>query len=75
MSIVEKFQSFIVLGSVVLGLVLGQIKIIEAYSDYFITPFLMIMLLGVFLQIPISQLKTSFKNIRFTTTSLCMNFV
>lgn len=75
MNAVEKFQSFIVLGSVFLGLVLGQIKVIEGYSNYFITPFLMIMLLGVFLQIPLSQLRTSFRNIKFTTVSLIVNFI
>ena len=75
MNAVEKFQSFIVLGSVFLGLALGQVEAIEAYSNYFITPFLMIMLLGVFSQIPLNQLKTSFRNIKFTMVSLCVNFI
>lgn len=75
MGIAEKFQPLIILTSVFLGLILGQINSIQHYSEYFITPFLMIMLLGVFLQIPLNHLRNASKNIRFTVSSLSINFI
>lgn len=74
MNIIEKLQPVIILMSVVLGVILGHIQGIGLYAEYFIVPFLMIMLYGVFLQIPVGEIKKSFKNTKFTTSSLIMNF-
>ncbi|MFP4655863.1 MAG: arsenic resistance protein [Methanohalobium sp.] len=71
----EKYQSLVILGSVVLGLVLGQIPVVGMYAEFFIVPFLIIMLCGIFLQIPLNQLKNSFRNFRFAGISLSINFI
>lgn len=71
----EKYQSLVILASVVLGLLLGQIPIVGMYAEFFIVPFLIIMLCGIFLQIPLNQLKNSFKNFRFAGVSLAINFI
>ncbi len=75
MKIYEKYQSILILISVVLGVMLGKIENLAQYVDQLIVVFLMIMLYGVFLQIPLEHLKDSFKNTRFTLTSLMMNFI
>lgn len=75
MGAIEKYQSFFILGSVIVGLILGQSTIIQNYAALFIVPFLMVMLYGIFLQVPLSQLKNSFKNWRFASVSAIINFI
>lgn len=75
MDSVNKFQSLIILIMVVLGIVLGQIYVVQVYSEYVIMPALMIMLFLVFIQIPLKDIKDSFKNIKFTVTSILINFI
>ena len=72
---VNKFQSVIILGMVFIGIVLGQINIIQVYSQYLIMPALMIMLFLVFIQIPLKDITKSFKNLKFTLTAVCINFI
>ncbi|MBC6002582.1 arsenic resistance protein [Paraclostridium tenue] len=72
---VNKFQSFIILFMVFIGIILGQIDLIQAYSEYLIMPSLMAMLFLVFIQIPIKDITKSFKNMKFTLTSICINFI
>ena len=47
---INKFQSLVILFMVALGILLGQIGFVQEYSEYLITPFLMVMLFLVFLQ-------------------------
>ena len=75
MDSVNKFQSLIILIMVVLGIALGQIYVVQVYSEYVIMPALMIMLFLVFIQIPLKDIKDSFKNIKFTVTSILINFI
>ncbi|RXT03901.1 arsenic resistance protein [Ammoniphilus sp. CFH 90114] len=75
MSLLEKFYSIIILLSVVLGLGLGNFMIVANDADLFIVPLLIGMLYITFLQIPIEDIKDSFKNIRFTYATVIMNFV
>ncbi|MGM9531230.1 arsenic resistance protein [Intestinibacter sp.] len=75
MESVNKFQSFIILFMVVIGILIGQIEFIQTYSEYLITPFLMIMLFLVFLQIPLKDIVNSFKNLKFTLTAVAINFI
>ncbi|MEC2072681.1 arsenic resistance protein [Alkalihalophilus marmarensis] len=75
MSIIEKLYSIIILAAVILGLSLGQVDLIRIHAESLIVPFLLAMLYITFLQIPLDQLKKSFKNIKFTSTSLLLNFV
>lgn len=48
---INKFQSFVILGMVLIGIMIGQISFIQVYSEYVIMPALMIMLFLVFIQI------------------------
>lgn len=75
MSLLEKLYSFIILLSVVLGLGLGNFMTAANYAELFIVPLLIGMLYITFLQIPIEDIKDSFKNIRFTYATVVMNFV
>lgn len=75
MSLLEKFHTPIILLAVILGIVLGQITIIEVNADNFIVPFLFLMLFGLFLSIPIKDLKSAFSNVKFAGTSLSINFL
>ena len=72
---VNKFQSFIILFMVFIGIILGQIDLVQEYSEYLIMPSLMAMLFLVFIQIPIKDITKSFKNMKFTLTSICINFI
>ena len=72
---INKFQSLVILGMVFIGIILGQINFIQVYSEYIIMPSLMIMLFLVFIQIPLKDITKSFKDIKFTLTSVCINFI
>lgn len=72
---INKFQSFIIFAMVLLGILIGQIDIIHTYSEYLIMPSLTIMLFLVFIQVPIKEIGNSFKNLKFTLTSVIINFV
>lgn len=72
---INKFQSLIILLMVLIGIILGQINIIQIYSEYIIMPSLIIMLFLVFIQIPLKDITKSFKNIKFTLTAVLINFV
>lgn len=65
---INKLQSFTILGMVLLGILLGQIAPIQTYSEYLIMPSLTIMLFLVFIQVSLSGIGSSLKNIKFTST-------
>jgi ACR3 family arsenite efflux pump ArsB len=75
MSKLEKYQTLIIFAAMPLGLLLGQIKIIETYADNFVTPFLFIMLFGAFLNIPLKDYRKAFSNVRFSITTIGINFI
>ena len=75
MSILEKLQTLIILLAVGIGLVLGQISVIEFNAKHFIVPFLLLMLYGLFLTIPIKALGKAFLNTKFAGASLTINFI
>ncbi|MBB6451375.1 ACR3 family arsenite efflux pump ArsB [Geomicrobium halophilum] len=75
MNILEKFQTVIILIAVGAGLLLGQFTLFEQNAEFFIIPFLLLMLYGLFLAIPLKDFKDAFKNIRFLNTSTIINFV
>ena len=68
-------RSLVIIGSVAAGILLGQIDVFNLYSAHLIEPFLMIMLFGVFLQIDMTGLKKSFKNVRFASLTVLINFI
>lgn len=75
MSKLEKYQTLIIFAAVPLGLLLGQIRIMEQYAENFVTPFLFVMLLGAFLNISLKDYRKAFSNVRFTITTILINFI
>lgn len=58
-----------------IGLALGQNANVAKVATHFITPFLMVMLFGIFLQTPVNSLKEGFKNGKVLKLSLIINFL
>lgn len=75
MSTLEKIQTFIILAAVIFGVILGQFNMIHMHSEKFIVPFLFLMLYGLFLSIPLNDIKNGFRNLKFAGTSLGINFI
>ncbi len=75
MGLIEKLYTVIIFGAVIIGISIGQIDLIQVNAESFIVPLLVAMLYITFLQIPIEEIKTAFKNIKFTYTSVIINFV
>ncbi len=75
MSLLNKFQSLLVLAAVVAGLALGQITGVGPTAGGFVVPFLMLMLAVVFLHVPLRGLGAAFRNLRFTGWCLGVNFI
>ena len=75
MTLLERFQSLIILSAVLAGLGLGQVSWIAQHSGQLILPFLVMMLVGVFLHVPMQDLVSAFRNRKITTLSLLINFV
>ncbi|MFA9457344.1 arsenic resistance protein [Halalkalibacter sp. AB-rgal2] len=74
MNLLEKSYTFLILAAVIIGLGVGQINGIHLYAEAAITPLLMLMLYLTFLNIPIADMTKAFQNIRFTYTSIIINF-
>lgn len=75
MSLLEKLYSIIIFFAVVSGISIGQVELIRMNAESLIVPLLVAMLYITFLQIPIEEIKKAFKNIKFTYTSITINFV
>ncbi|MFC5713652.1 arsenic resistance protein [Thalassorhabdus alkalitolerans] len=75
MNLLEKLYTFIIFLAVLIGIGIGQTELIRANAESFIVPLLVAMLYITFLQIPMEELKKAFKDIRFTYTSVIINFV
>ncbi len=75
MSLLEKLHTLIVLVAVISGLLAGQVHIIEVYAENLIVPFLILMLYGLFLAIPLKALKKAFSNAKFAAASIAINFI
>jgi len=75
MGLLDKLQTIIILFAVGLGLLLGQVNIIEQYAETLVIPFLFLMLYGFFLTIPLRQLKKAFSNIKFLGANTIINFI
>ncbi|MEK4567005.1 arsenic resistance protein [Alkalihalobacillus sp. FSL R5-0424] len=75
MNIMEKLQTVIILFAVGLGLLLGQLSIFEQHAESFIIPFLLLMLYGLFLTTPLDGLKKAFKNTKFLSANVILNFI
>lgn len=75
MELINKYQTSLIFTAVLLGLVLGSFSQSNAIAAKLITPFLMIMLYGLFLSLPVSELKSALKNLRFLVAGLAINFL
>ena len=75
MGILDKLQTVIILIAVGLGLLLGQVNLIEQHAETLVIPFLFLMLYGLFLTIPLHQLKRAFLNIKFLGANTIINFI
>src|SRR5690625_4939257 len=75
MGLLDKLQTVIILIAVGLGLLFGQVSIIEQYAETLVIPFLFLMLYGLFLTIPLQQLKKAFSNIKFLGANTIINFI
>lgn len=75
MDLIEKMEPVIIFSAVIIGLLFSNIQIIADNATYLINIFLCLMLYGLFLEVPLNELKDSFKNVKFTSTSLIINFL
>ncbi|MBZ9630406.1 hypothetical protein LB465_06400 [Salegentibacter sp. LM13S] len=75
MNRLNKYHTLIIAVAIGLGLLLGQISVIKSFSEYLIIPFLMVMLFGLFLNIPLKNLLSSFSNLKFISANLIINFI
>lgn len=75
MDLIEKYEPLLIFGAIILGLLLNNIDFLRQISPSLITIFLALMLFALFLDIPLSDLKNSFTNTKFSVTSLIINFI
>ncbi len=75
MNLIEKLEPAILIFTIIIGLILSDIKILSNNIGNLINLFLCIMLYGIFLEVPLKNLKKSFKNIKFSSTSIMINFI
>ncbi|WP_428912284.1 arsenic resistance protein [Niallia sp. Krafla_26] len=75
MKLFEKLYPLIIFLAVIIGIGIGQVERIRENAESFIVPLLVAMLYITFLQIPIEEIMKAFKNIKFTYTSVLINFV
>ena len=75
MELVEKLEPIIIFSAVIIGLIFSNIQIIADNTSSLINIFSCLMLFGLFLEVPLYELKNSFQNVKFTSTSLIINFI
>lgn len=75
MKIIEKYSWLFMIFAILLGLLLGQVNGLSPKASHLIVPFLMVMLFGIFLQIPFKSLKAGFKNVKVAVLILLINFI
>lgn len=75
MDLIEKLEPIIIFSAIIFGLLFSNITLIAENTDYLINIFLCLMLFGLFLEIPLKDITDSFKNVKFTSTSLIINFI
>lgn len=74
MNSINRYQSIIIGVAVVSGVLVGQWGAAASVAEHMILPFLMVMLYGLFLNIPIKDLLKSFSNLKFFWANLLINF-
>ncbi|PAK55521.1 arsenic resistance protein [Paenibacillus sp. 7541] len=75
MSTMDKLQTLIIIAAVGIGLAIGQIPAALYYAEMIILPSLLLMMYGLFLTIPLRQLRQAFANLRFLSASAVINYM
>ena len=75
MKLIEKLEPIILIAAIIIGLIFTNIKFLSENMGNLINIFLCLMLYGLFLEVPLKDIKNSFKNYKFTQTSLIINFI
>ena len=75
MDLIEKIEPITLIFAIVIGLISSNIQILSNNTGNLINLFLCIILYGLFLEVPLKNLKKSFKNIKFTSTTIIINFI
>ncbi|WP_407414891.1 arsenic resistance protein [Methanobrevibacter sp.] len=75
MNLIEKLEPIILITAIAMGLILSNIDLLANNIGNLTSLFLCLMLYGLFLEIPLKDLKKSFKNLKFTSTSIIINFI
>ena len=75
MNLIEKLEPIILIIAIAMGLILSNIDLLANNIGNLTSLFLCLMLYGLFLEVPLNDLKNSFKNVKFTSTSLIINFI
>ncbi|WP_296886865.1 arsenic resistance protein [uncultured Methanobrevibacter sp.] len=75
MNIIEKLEPIILITAIAIGLILSNVDFLANNIGKLTSLFLCLMLYGLFLEIPLKDLKKSFKNLKFTSTSIIINFI
>ncbi|MDR0888136.1 MAG: arsenic resistance protein [Candidatus Methanoplasma sp.] len=72
---VTKLQPVIIIAVAIIGVVLGQLVFFKDNLGVLMEPFLMVLLFLIFLKIDVQDIGKSFRNVKFTLTSLAINFI
>jgi ACR3 family arsenite efflux pump ArsB len=75
MKLLDKIEPLLLLTAVGCGLLLERISVVSSLAKVFIAPFLCCMLIGLFWEAPLKDIRKSFQNVKFTFTSLALNFI
>ena len=71
----SRMQPVFIIAAALIGIALGQIAFFSDNTEMLIQPFLMVLLFIVFLKVDLKDIVRSFKNVRFTSTAVLINFV
>ncbi|RQG86192.1 arsenic resistance protein [Natrarchaeobius halalkaliphilus] len=75
MNVLERYQTVVVVLAIGGGVLVGQLAWVPAVAERLILPFLLGMLFGTFVQVPLTGLRNAVANRRVVGSSLVMNFV
>jgi Arsenite efflux pump ACR3 and related permeases len=75
LSRISKLQPVIIIVAAAIGIILGQNLFLSDNMGMLIEPFLMVLLFFIFLRVDIKDIGKSIKNVKYTGTSLLINFV
>ena len=75
LGLLTKMQPVLIIIAALAGIALGQIAFMAENTSRLIEPFLMVLLFVIFLKVDIREIGRSFRNVRFSSTSVIINFV